>query len=98
MTSPMPLEESFKDWCDDALNFLERVAIDGEPFDAYTLEKGGLRQPPNPSSHWGRLFGMAADKGLIEVHSFHRSARPASKGSLRPLWRGLPNNMRKATA
>lgn len=94
MTSPMPLEESFEDWRDDALPFLEHVASRGEPFDAYTLEKGGLRQPPNPSSHWGRLFGIAADLDLIEVHSFHRSTRPASKGSLRPLWRGLPTNER----
>ena len=38
MTSPMPLEESYKDWKQDALLVLEEVARTGVEFDAYTLQ------------------------------------------------------------
>lgn len=92
----MPLEESYKDWRRDALDAIERAALTGQPFDAYTLQKDhNLRQPPNPSSHVGHVFGMASRRGLIEVDALHRSSRPASKVSFRPLWRGLPTTERK---
>lgn len=95
MTSPMPLEESFEDWRDDALDLLARVAKDGEPIDAYALqEKHGLRQPPNPGSHWGILFNMAGQRGLIVKESYGASKRPSRSGGACYSWRGLPTNER----
>lgn len=89
MTSPMPIEEEYGAWREDALDLIERVAKEGVEFDAYTLESVyGLRPPPNPSSHWGRLFGTAADHGIIEPLLLRRSSRPASKGSFRAVWCG----------
>ena len=66
MSTPMPLEETFEDWRDDALDLLARVAEKGQPIDAYALqEKHGLRQPPNPGSHWGILFSLADRKSVV---------------------------------
>lgn len=92
MSTPMPLEESYKDWKAEALLVLDLVAGTGVEFDAYTLQdKHSLRQPPNPQSHWGALFRAASNRGLIEKAGYGCSQRPTrSKGSCH-IWRGLPS-------
>lgn len=91
---PLALEDM--DWGRDAWNVLVSVAKTGEVFDAYALEsKYGLRPPPKPSSMWGPLFQAANKAGVITYVEHRRSQRPASNGSMRAHWRGLPNG--KAT-
>lgn len=95
MTSPMPLEDLT--WSADGLTLIARLAETGAVFDAYSLERDhGLRPPPHPNQ-WGRLLRQAYDAHIITPIGFKQSERPGRAGGVCRVWRGLPNNTRKAT-
>lgn len=95
MTSPMPLEDL--SWSSDGLALIARLAESETVFDAYSLERDhGLRPPPHPNQ-WGGLFQAAYKAHIATPIGFKQSERPGRAGGVCRVWRGLPNNTRKAT-
>lgn len=89
MTRPAVLEDPNEpDWTSQALAAIEAAALAGEPFDAFSLTKRGLPNPPH-SNMWGALFREAARAKIIKKFGSHESERPSRARGLCRVWMGV---------
>lgn len=86
MTQAIALEDL--DWNADAMDALQRVAAEGQPFTAYSLTQAGLREPPN-ANMWGQLFREAKRLHIIKPTwpAYVPSPRPTRKGGVCAQWK-----------
>jgi hypothetical protein len=75
-----------RDWSDEAIEALERLAADGIQFTAdHLIELVG--EPASPNAI-GSVFGKAARAGLIRCVGYTTSRRITRHGGLQRIWRG----------
>lgn len=74
-------------WKSCAMRALRTKAASGQIFDAFDLTEMGVPDPMHPN-HWGSLFRVAANAGLITEAGFHQSRRPGRAGGVCRLWKG----------
>lgn len=85
MTEPMALDGT---WKDDALDVIAHLAQRGVPFTADDL-KDRLRPAPDRYIT-GRVFGIAASRGLITEVDYVKSKHKPRRGSRLCKWVGTP--------
>ncbi len=74
-------------WLRKANKELARLASTGREFSAYDIaRKAG--EPAHPN-HWGWLFKVAHDDGLIKPQGFMISSRPSRRGGVCRIWKGI---------
>lgn len=84
-TEPMALDGT---WKNDALDVITHLAQRGVPFTADDLHE---RLRPAPDRYiTGRVFGIAADRGLITEVGYIRSTHPSRRRSRLCQWVGTP--------
>jgi len=86
MATPAALEDLT--WKDDALDVITHLASTGRPFSSDDL-KDRLRPAPDQYIT-GRVFGIAADRGLITEVGYIRSVHPSRRRSRICQWVGTP--------
>lgn len=85
MTEPMALDG---EWAADALDVITHLARQGVPFTADDLKE---RLRPAPDNHiTGRVFGIAASRGLITEVGYVKSKHKPRRGGRACQWVGTP--------
>jgi hypothetical protein len=89
-SGPAAVLEPAKDWKSGALDVIEDLAKSGATFNADTLRKRGVQEPPH-HNQWGGLFTTAKHRGLIAKADYSTSTRKSRHGGFLHAWRGVTN-------